>query len=121
MVNRIWLGHFGEGLVRSPDNFGRLGQQPDNRPLLDWLARRFVESGWSIKTMHRLIVLSSAYQMSTAYDERSAAADPENRLLWRMNRRRLEAEEIRDALLTVSGGWKPQWAARCWRTRITLT
>ena len=97
MVNRIWRGHFGEGLVRTPDNFGRLGERPDNQPLLDWLARRFVEAGWSIKAMHRLIMLSSTYQMSTAYDERAAQADPENRLLWRMNRRRLEAEAIRDA------------------------
>jgi mono/diheme cytochrome c family protein len=103
MVNRIWQGHFGEGLVRSVDNFGRLGRGVDNQRLLDWLALRFVESGWSIKAMHRLIVLSSAYQMSTAHNPQAAAADPENRLLWRMNRRRLEAEEIRDALLAASG------------------
>ncbi len=103
MVNRIWQGHFGEGLVRSVDNFGKLGQRPDNQPLLDWLARRFVDSGWSIKAMHRLILLSSAYRMSTAYDEQAAAVDPENRLLWRMNRRRLQAEEIRDTLLAASG------------------
>jgi hypothetical protein len=70
---------------------------------LDWLALRFVESGWSIKAMHRLIVLSSAYQMSTTHNERAATADPENRLLWRMNRRRLEAEEIRDSLLAAGG------------------
>ncbi len=103
MVNRIWQGHFGEGLVRSVDNFGRLGQGVDNQPLLDWLARRFIASGWSIKAMHRLIVLSSAYQMSTTFNPQAAAVDPENRLLWRMNRRRLEAEEIRDALLAASG------------------
>ena len=103
MVNRIWQAHFGEGLVRSVDNFGRLGQRPDNQPLLDWLARQFVESGWSVKAMHRLIVLSSAYQMSTAYNETAAKLDPENRLLWRMNRRRLEAEQLRNALLTCSG------------------
>ncbi len=103
MVNRIWQGHFGEGLVRSPDNFGRLGEPPDNRPLLDWLATRFVADGWSIKAMHRRIMLSSAYQMSTARDARAAEIDPDNRLLWRMNRRRLEAEEIRDAILAVSG------------------
>ncbi len=65
MVNRIWLGHFGEGLVRSPDNFGHLGDRPVHPELLDWLAHRFVESGWSIKAMHRLIMLSSTYQMST--------------------------------------------------------
>jgi len=103
MVNRIWQGHFGEALVRSPDNFGRLGERPDNQPLLDWLSHRFVESGWSIKAMHRLIMLSSAYQMSTAHDANAAQVDPENRLLWRMNRRRLEAEEIRDAILATSG------------------
>ncbi len=103
MVNRIWQGHFGEGLVRSPDNFGKLGERPDNQPLLDWLARRFVASGWSIKAMHRLIMLASAYQMSTAYDERAAGIDPKNRLLWRMNRRRLEAEEIRDGILAAGG------------------
>ncbi len=103
MINRIWQGHFGEGLVRSPDNFGKLGERPDNQPLLDWLARRFVESGWSIKAMHRLIMLSSAYRMSTAYDAQAAEADPENRLLWRMNHRRLEAEEIRDAILATAG------------------
>lgn len=104
MVNRIWQGHFGEGLVRTPDNFGKLGQRPDNQPLLDWLALRFVESGWSIKALHRRIMLSSAYRMSTAYSEQGTAADPENRLLWRMNRRRLEAEEIRDAILATCGG-----------------
>jgi cytochrome c553 len=104
MVNRVWQGHFGEGLVRTPDNFGKLGQRPDNQPLLDWLAVRFVDSGWSIKALHRRIMLSSAYRMSTKYSERGAADDPENRLLWRMNRRRLEAEEIRDAILATCGG-----------------
>ena len=103
MVNRIWLGHFGDGLVRSPDNFGRLGDRPIHPELLDWLARRFVESGWSVKAMHRLIMLSSTYQMSTRYDAEAALADPENRLHWRMSRRRLEAEAIRDAILAVSG------------------
>ena len=103
MVNRIWKWHFGEGLVRSPDNFGKLGERPANQPFLDWLAGQFVKSGWSIKAMHRLIMLSSTYQMGTAYDERSATVDPENRLHWRMNRRRLDAEEIRDAILAVSG------------------
>ncbi len=68
MVNRIWLGHFGEGIVRSPDNFGLLGERPDRPELLDWLSRRFVESGWSVKAMHRLIMLSSTYQMSTQQD-----------------------------------------------------
>ena len=101
IVNRIWKGHFGQGIVRSMDNFGRLGQRPDNQPLLDWLTLRFVKSGWSIKALHREILLSSAYQMSTAYDEQAARVDPENRLLWRMNRRRMEAGVIRDSLLFV--------------------
>jgi hypothetical protein len=103
MVNRIWLGHFGEGLVRSPDNFGRLGETPDHPELLDWLACRFVESGWSIKAMHRLIMLTSTYQKSTHQDVKAAEVDPENRLLSHFARRRLEAEAIRDAILAVSG------------------
>ena len=104
MVNRIWRGHFGKGIVRSVDNFGRLGEKPSNQPLLDWLALRFVEKGWSIKTMHRMIMLSSAYQMSSEYDAQAAAIDPEDVLLWRMPRRRLEAESIRDGIMAVSGG-----------------
>jgi len=102
-VNRVWQGHFGAALVRSADNFGLLGAQPTHPELLDDLAVRFVESGWSIKALHRLILLSSTYQMSTAWDEAAAARDPENELLWRMNRRRLEAEAIRDAILACSG------------------
>ena len=103
MVNRIWKWHFGEAIVRSPDNFGRLGERPDNQPLLDWLAVRFVESGWSVKAMHRVIMPSSTYQMSTTSDSRALDIDPENRLLWRRDRRRMEAEVIRDSLLAVSG------------------
>ena len=103
MVNRLWQGHFGEGLVRSPDNFGRLGERPTHPLLLDWLARRFVDSGWSIKAMHRLILLSATYQQSVAYNAQAALVDPENRLCWRMNRRRLEIEALRDALLFAGG------------------
>jgi hypothetical protein len=103
MVNRIWRWHFGQGIVRSTDNFGRLGEPPSHPELLDWLAVRFMESGWSIKAMHRLVMLSAAYQMSSAYDERAATADPDNRLHWRNDARRLEAEEVRDALLAASG------------------
>jgi mono/diheme cytochrome c family protein len=103
MVNRIWHWHFGQGLVRSTDNFGRLGDRPINQPLFDWLARRFIQSGWSVKATHRLIMLSSTYRMSTAYDARAALADPDNRRHWRTNRRRLEAEEVRDAILAISG------------------
>jgi hypothetical protein len=103
MVNRLWRWHFGEGLVRTTDNFGRLGDRPVHRELLDWLAVRFVEGGWSVKTMHRLLMLSSTYQMSAAHDDRAALVDPDNRLHWRWNRRRLEAEALRDAILAVSG------------------
>jgi hypothetical protein len=100
-VNRLWLWHFGKGLQRSPDNFGLLGQRPTNQPLLDWLAVEFIEQGWSIKQMHRLMLLSSTYQMSSIFDARANHVDPENRLWWRFNRRRLDAEEVRDALLAV--------------------
>ncbi|HWB13693.1 MAG TPA: PSD1 and planctomycete cytochrome C domain-containing protein [Pirellulales bacterium] len=103
MINRIWRWHFGNGLVRSTDNFGRLGEPPSHPELLDWLARQFIDSGWSIKAMHRLMTLSRTYQMGSAYDARAAAVDPENRLRWRMDARRLEAEEIRDSLLAVGG------------------
>ena len=102
MVNRIWQHHFGFGLVRTSTNFGAMGERPSNLELLDYLAGRFVSSGWSVKAMHRLIMLSSAYQQSTLANAAALAVDPENRLLWRMNRQRLEAEAIRDSLLAVS-------------------
>jgi mono/diheme cytochrome c family protein len=104
MVNRIWRWHFGRGIVPSVDNFGRLGEKPVNQPLLDWLALRFIDGGWSIKSMHRLILLSNTYQLSSDYQERGAELDPENTLLWRASRRRLEVEAIRDAIMAVSGG-----------------
>jgi hypothetical protein len=103
MVNRLWLGHFGRGLVDTPNDFGRQGSPPSNRELLDWLAVEFRESGWSMKHMHRLMVTSDAYRRSSAAYEANDEKDPENILLWRMNRRRLEAEQVRDAALAVSG------------------
>ncbi len=105
MVNRIWRWHFGQGLIGSPDNFGALGERPSHPELLDWLARRFIAEGWSVKAMHRLIMSSAAYQRATrpAADTRRAIVDPENRLLTHFPVRRLEAEEIRDALLFVAG------------------
>ena len=103
LVNRVWQAHFGEGLVRSPDNFGRLGEKPTHPELLDWLAVNFVETGWSIKSLHRLILKSAVWQQTTESIEAGAAIDPENRLLWRMNRRRLDAEAIRDSLLAIGG------------------
>jgi hypothetical protein len=103
IVNRIWQYHFGEGIARTPSNFGKLGERPSHPELLDYLARSFVESSWSIKALHRDILLSAAYQQSSAPPPESLAADPDNRLIGRMNRRRLEAEAIRDTLLAVAG------------------
>ncbi len=101
IVNRIWRWHFGHGLVRTPDNFGLLGEEPTHPELLDWLARRFVEDGWSIKQLHRDILLSSTYRQSDRPAPGAAEADPENRLYSRWSIRRLEAEEIRDSLLAT--------------------
>jgi hypothetical protein len=103
MVNRIWLHHFGEGLVRTPNDFGERGERPSHPELLDYLAARFIESGWSIKSLHRLILLSAVYQQSSSGHPDTVAGDPENRLLGHMNRTRLEAEAIRDSLLSISG------------------
>jgi hypothetical protein len=103
LVNRLWLHHFGEGIVRSPDNFGVLGERPTHPELLDYLAGEFVRRGWSVKHMRRLMVLSSTYRMSSRADARADQLDSENKLLHRMPVRRLEAECIRDAMLAVSG------------------
>ena len=103
MANRIWQGHFGDGLVRTPDNYGRLGERPSNPELLDYLANTFIENGWSIKRMNRMIMLSKTYQMSAVYDEATKAKDPENRLLSHFPRQRLSIEEIRDAYLAMGG------------------
>ena len=105
MVNRIWQYHFGRGIVSTPNDFGRMGTRPSNPELLDWLANRFVEGGWKMKPLHRMILLSSAYRQSShsPIEKVAMEKDPENALLWKFNRRRLEAEEIRDAMLAVSG------------------
>ena len=103
MVNRIWQHHFGVGIVPTSANFGVMGDSPSHPELLDYLASKFVASGWSIKAMHRLIMLSNVYRQSSASNEAGLAADPENRLLWRANRRRLESEAFRDSLFAVAG------------------
>jgi hypothetical protein len=103
IVNRVWQQHFGEGLVRTPGNFGKQGEPPTNPDLLDNLARVLIDSGWSLKTLHRTILLSAVYQQGSIAEETTLKADPDNRLFSRMNRRRLEAEAIRDSLLAVSG------------------
>jgi mono/diheme cytochrome c family protein len=102
MANRIWRHHFGKGLVPTPSEFGPHGQPPTHPELLEWLASEFVARGWSLKAMHRLILTSATYRQASAATH-GAKADPENRLLWRMNRLRLEGEVIRDSLLAVSG------------------
>ncbi len=103
LVNRVWRWHFGKGLVRTTENFGLLGEAPSHPELLDWLARRFVADGWSLKSLHRLILNSSTYQQGSLASAEVVARDPENRLFGRVNVRRLEAEEVRDSLLAVSG------------------
>jgi hypothetical protein len=102
MVNRIWQHHFGKGLVGTPSNLGLRGDDPSHPELLDWLAAEFVKSGWSIKAMHRLILSSKTYQLSSGFNQANAANDPGNRWYWRFDRRRLDAEAIRDAILAVS-------------------
>ncbi|RLS76169.1 MAG: DUF1553 domain-containing protein [Planctomycetota bacterium] len=104
MVNRIWHGHFGRGLVGSLNDFGQMGERPTHPELLDWLASQFMKSGWSIKQMHRTMMLSSTYQMhSVATSEENASIDPQNRHFWKMNRRRLEAEVLWDSIHSVAG------------------
>jgi hypothetical protein len=107
MVNRIWQHHFGAGIVRTPGNFGKLGARATHPELLDYLADQFIRSGWSIKAMHRAMMLSATYQQASEAEPEMLKADPENLLFGRMNRRRLEAEEVRDALLAVSGRLDP--------------
>jgi hypothetical protein len=103
MVNRIWQGHFGRGIVGTPSDFGRNGERPTHPELLDWLASSFVENGWSMKKLHRLIVTSYTYRQSSAANPRGMAVDAGNQLLWRAPLRRMEAEAIRDSILQTSG------------------
>jgi hypothetical protein len=113
LVNRIWQHHFGQGLVRTPSDFGRSGTTPTHPELLDWLATEFIESGWSLKKLHRTILLSQVYrQSSRANREPAAKIDPDNRLLWRQNLRRLEAEALRDSILSLAGTLNLQMAGR---------
>lgn len=123
MMNRVWQYHFGEGLVRTPGNFGQLGERPTHPELLDYLAAQFMENGWSLKTMHREIMLSAVYQLSSVATERQQAVDGDNRLLARAHRRRLDAEALRDTLLFVAGkldrtvGGAPVWLTENFATR----
>ena len=107
LVNRVWQHHFGKGLVATPDNFGRTGSPPTHPELLDWLAVEFASSGWRLKDLHRLIVTSTVYRQASRRRDPAAAVDPENTLWWRMPLRRMDAESIRDAILSISGTLDP--------------
>jgi mono/diheme cytochrome c family protein len=102
-VNRVWKWHFGEGLVASPSDFGSRGERPTHPELLDWLAGEFIASGWSVKSLHRLIMNSRTYQLASVDNDANLLADPGNRLYWRYSRRTLDAESLRDAMLAISG------------------
>ncbi len=107
MVNRVWHYHFGKGIVGTPSDFGRMGEKPTHPELLDWLASEFVDNGWSVKQMHRLMMTSKAYRQAATFDETAQAKDPFNKLLWRFPPQRLEGEVIRDSMLAVAGKLNP--------------
>lgn len=108
IVNRVWQHHFGEGLVRTSSDFGRMGERPTHPELLDWLSHWFVQEGWSLKKLHRLILTSNSYRMAKGWNPKYGAEDPENRMLWRVSPRRLEVEAVWDSALKVSGQLNPQ-------------
>jgi hypothetical protein len=121
IVNRVWQHHFGYGLVRTPNDFGLMGDAPTHPELLDWLADWFVHEGhWSLKKLHKLIMTSSTYQMSASGNSKYAALDPDDRLLWRRPFRRLDVEAIRDSMLAVSGQLNPKMFGPSMRPRIPL-
>ncbi len=109
IVNRVWHYHFGRGIVGTPSDFGVMGERPSHRELLDWLTAKFTgEDGWSMKKLHKRILLSATYQQTSAHNEVAAKLDPDNKLLWKFSRRRLEGEAIRDSMLAVSGRLNPK-------------
>jgi hypothetical protein len=119
IVNRVWQHHFGEGLVRTPNDFGSRGDRPSHPELLEWLAADLIAHGWKLKRLHRMIVLSAAYRQGSSFDPEKAKADPDNRLLGRMRPRRLEAEALRDALLAVSGTLNPEMYGPAFKAPIS--
>ncbi len=120
MANRIWQHHFGNGIVKTTSDFGRAGVLPTHPLLLDWLAAEFIENGWSIKKLHRTIMLSQTYQMSSrAENAKANSVDPANDLLWRQNLRRLEAEALRDTMLAISGRLNPKMGGRGFFPRLS--
>jgi hypothetical protein len=108
IVNRVWFHHFGNGIVNTPSDFGLMGDRPSHPELLDWLAVSFMENGWSLKWLHRQIVLSETFRQSGAMNEKAFAADADNRLLWRMPLKRMDAETLRDSILAASGSLNPE-------------
>ena len=115
LVNRLWQHHFGRGIVLTPNDFGRTGRPATHPDLLDWLAGRLIDGGWRIKSLHRRIMLSRSYRQASQIDRKESEAavkDPENRLLWRQNLRRLDAEALRDAMLATSGRMNPEMGGR---------
>ena len=112
MANRIWQHHFGQGLVATPSDFGLRGEPPTHPALLDYLARYFIDQGWSIKKLHRLIMLSAVYQQSSDENPKYVELDPTNSLLWRVNRSRLDFEALRDTILAVTGSLDPTVGGR---------
>jgi len=112
MVNRVWQQHFGAGFVATPDDLGNMSSPPTHPELLDYLASRFVEGGWSVKNLHRLIVLSAAYRQSSANNPKYAGQDPHNQYLWRANLRRLDFEQLHDSLLAIAGTLEPKLGGR---------
>ncbi|HUS35241.1 MAG TPA: DUF1553 domain-containing protein, partial [Verrucomicrobiae bacterium] len=119
IVNRVWQHHFGQGLVRTVNDFGARSDPPTHPELLEWLTTEFVKSGWKIKTLHRLIMNSAAYLQDTTYDETAAKVDPDNRLLWRRRPLRIEAEILRDSMLAVSGTLNPEMFGPAIKAPIT--
>lgn len=119
IVNRLWQHHFGEGLVSTPSDFGKQADPPPHPELLDWLAGELIRGGWKLKPIHRLMVTSAAYRQSSTIDSAKATIDPGNRLVWRLNRRRLEGEAIRDTLLALSGSLDPTLYGRAGRDEMS--
>ncbi len=121
IVNRLWQHHFGEGIVRTPDNFGFLGNLPTHPELLDWLAGELMRGDWKLKRIHKLIVMSKTYQQSSLHPEQSryAAVDSANHFWWRAERRRLESEQLRDAILWCSGRLDPSMGGPSFKSAIS--
>ena len=121
IANRVWLYHFGQGIVATPSDLGQSGGKPTHPELLDWLASYLVQNDWSLKALHRVIVCSAAYRQSSTFNAAAAEKDAENSLLWRFKPQRLEAEEVRDAMLAVGGAMNWQMGGPSFRPFDVVT